>query len=204
MDVKTVQIGAAVRYGWESLKKDFWYFITLLLLVTIITAIPNRLGNSFIFSLLSLVVSAWLTGGLYHILLEYHAGRKPEITALFTQTKHFVNILGGTILVGLIVIGGLILLIVPGIYWALKYSFTIYLIVDKDMGIMEALHASGEMTMGIKGQLFLFGLTAAGIMILGAICLGVGVFVAMPIVSLAFMWVYRNLPAPAAVIPAKA
>lgn len=200
-----VEIGKAFRYGWETLKKDFWYFIGISVLYGVITGFPSSRDSNGFGGILGIFIGAWLTGGLYRILLDYKDGKKQEFTTLFTQFKQFWRILLGELLVILIVIGGLILLIVPGIIWAIKYSFAILLIVDKDMQIKEALRASGEMTKGIKGKLFLFGLATLGVAILGFICLGVGIFVALPVIWLAWVWVYRSLPAPAVhVAPATA
>ena len=189
-----ITTGAAFRYGWETLKKDFWYFIGISVLYGVITNIPNSKGTRSGFSILGIFISAWLMGGLYRLLLDYKDGKKQEFSVLFTQLKHYWRILGGSILVGLIVIGGLILLIVPGIIWGLRYMFTIMLIVDKNMDVGTAMHASAEMTRGIKGKLFVFALACLGTMVLGVICLGVGVFVAMPVVWLAFVYLYRSLP----------
>ncbi len=191
-----VSIGAAFRYAWETLKKDFWYFIGISVLYGVITNILNGRDGNNGWGVLSIFISAWLTGGLYRILLDYKDGKKQEFSVLFTQFKQFWRILGGSILVGLIVIGGLILLIVPGIIWGLRYMFTIMLIVDKNMDVGTAMHASAEMTRGMKGKLFVFILACIGSFILGAICLGVGVFVAMPIIWLAFVYLYRSLPNP--------
>ncbi|MFA6473604.1 MAG: hypothetical protein WCV85_01890 [Patescibacteria group bacterium] len=194
METKMITTGAAFRYGWETLKKDFWYFIGISVLYGVITNIPNSKGTRSGFSILGIFISAWLMGGLYRLLLDYKDGKKQEFSVLFTQLKHYWRILGGSILVGLIVIGGLILLIVPGIIWGLRYMFTIMLIVDKNMDVGTAMHASAEMTRGIKGKLFVFALACLGTMVLGVICLGVGVFVAMPVVWLAFVYLYRSLP----------
>ncbi|MEK7518521.1 MAG: DUF975 family protein [Patescibacteria group bacterium] len=200
MATNIVDSGKAFRYGWESLKKDFWYFIGISVLYLVITNLPSSgKGNSL--GILGIFISAWLAGGLYRILLDYKDGKKPEITVLFTQFKQFWRILLGMLLLLLIVAGGFILFIVPGIILAIKYQFTILLIIDKDMQVMDALRASGEMTKGIKSQLFMFGLTAIGVMILGFIALGVGVIVAMPVVWLAQVWVYRSLAAPAVPTP---
>ncbi len=198
-----VEIGKAFRYGWETLQKDFWYFVGISVLYAVITSLPSGKDGNGGWGALGIFISAWLTGGLYRLLLDYKAGKKQEFTMLFTQFKQFWRILLGELLVLLIIIGGLILLIVPGFIWAIKYQFTILLIVDKDMEIMDALRASGKMTEGMKGRLFVFGLAALGVILLGAICLGVGVFVAIPVVWLAYVHLYRSLCVPTAAASAK-
>jgi hypothetical protein len=47
------------------------------------------------------------------------------------------------------------MLVVPGIYFALKYKFYDYLIVDKGMGPVETIKRSGVLTEGVKRNLVL-------------------------------------------------
>ena len=88
---------------------------------------------------------------------------------------------------------GLILLIIPGIYLAIKYQFFSFLIVDKNMGIMESFKKSEEMTQGVKMNLLLFSLALAGINILGALVFLVGLIVTIPTTVMATVYVYRKL-----------
>lgn len=199
MDTSRVDISRAFGYGWNELKKNFWYFVGISVIYAVLTSLPNGRDGNHGWGILGIFISAWLTGGLYRLLLDYKAGTKQEFTVLFTQFKQFWRILLGTILLGLIVAGGLILLIVPGIYWGLKYQFTIMLIVDKDMQITDALRRSGDMTKGIIWPLFMFALAALGIFILGGICLGVGILVAMPVIWLAYVSLYKSLEVNASV-----
>ncbi len=192
--MKQIEIGKAIGFGWSGIKKDFWYFVGLAAIYMLISSLPSyKLNNQFSLDVLGLFVGPWLLAGLTRISLDYYNGKKPPFETLFTQLKYFWRILGSQFLIGLIVIGGLILLIIPGIYWALKYQFTTNIIVDQNIGILEAMKKSGEITEGIKLQLILFDLTLIGVMILGGLALGVGILVAFPIVTLAGIYVYKKL-----------
>ncbi len=192
--MKQIEIGKALSFGWEKVEKDFWYFVGLAAVYMVISSFGSyETKYNLHFNILGIFIGAWLVAGLTRIALDYYAGKRLPFEALFTQFRYFWRIVGAQILVGLIVIGGLILLIVPGIYWALKYQFVTNIIVDKDLGILEAMHQSGELTKGVKLRLLLFDLACAGVMILGAIALGVGVLVAFPIILLSGIWVYKKL-----------
>jgi uncharacterized membrane protein len=195
--MKKVEIGKAIGYGWESIKKDFWYFVAIAAIYLVISNISSAQKTEpsqfNIYGLLSLVISSYLTGGMMKIGLSYFDGKKVAITEMFTQYQYFFRVLGASILTCIIVILGLILLIVPGIIWGLKYQFAINLIVDKNIGIMEAMRQSAELTKGVKWQLFVFNLAVFGVMILGALVFGVGVLVAFPVVWLADIYVCRKL-----------
>ena len=193
-NIKQVNIGPAFRWGWETLKKDFWYFIILVLLVAIIPSLVSGADSkNASLNIISLALSTWMTCGITKILIDYYRGNKREITDLFTQYKYFWKVLLANIFLGIIVMVGLIFFIIPGIYLALKYSFTIYYIVDKNMDVLEAMKKSSELTEGIKMDLFLFGLAIFGTILLGVIALGIGIFVAIPIVYLAGTYIYMNL-----------
>jgi uncharacterized membrane protein len=205
----------ALRFGWNTMKANLGFFIVLLLIMFMISAIPNAI-NSFlqtatkgsegvsgisaltvmfttILSIASQVISFIMQIGVLKISLKFYDGEKPDFSELFKHYRLFWRFLGASLLVGLIVLAGFILFIVPGIIWAIRYSFVNYLIVDKNFGIMESLHKSREMTDGKKGDLFVFFIVLLLINILGVICLGVGLFATIPTSMLAFAFVYRQL-----------
>ena len=97
------------------------------------------------------------------------------------------------IIYGLIVLAGLILLIIPGIIWAIKFQFFGYFIVDKGLGPIESLKQSAKITKDTKWTLFLFGLLSGLINLLGALLLLVGLFATVPTTMMAKAFVYRKL-----------
>ena len=193
--LKKIEIKKAFSYGWNTVKGDFWYFVGLaslyLVLSNLFTYLPKKYDD--IASILSTILSAFLVCGLLKILLNYYDGEKAKLVSMFDHGKYFLRVLGAQILIILITFAGLCLLIVPGLIWALRYQFVINLIVDKDMGIREAMAESARLTHGVKWRLLLFDLALTGIVILGAIALGVGILVAFPVVYLAEIYVYRKL-----------
>ncbi|MBI5037818.1 MAG: hypothetical protein HZC01_03915 [Candidatus Kerfeldbacteria bacterium] len=194
MSEKAVHIGQAIGFGWASIKKDFWYLIALSVIVAVVNGFPSMIDNdNNTLGLLGLLLSAWITSGMLRIVIDYVRGTKRELTDVFTQTKYFLRVFLGMIFLGIIFVVGLVLFIIPGIYLALKYSFTMYFIVDKDMSITDAMKASAHMTSGIKGSLFGLAMASFGVFILGAIAFGIGIFVAIPIVWLAYGYVYNSL-----------
>jgi uncharacterized membrane protein len=204
--MKQVEIGKAFSFGWESIKKDFWYFIGISLIVVILGNVWNGKHG---LGIISLLISSWLAAGTIKIALSYFDGTKLPFENLFTQIKYFWRVLGANLLICLIVVLGLICLIVPGIYFALRFFFTKTLIVDKDLGIIDAMKESTKMTEGIKWQLLVLCLAMLGAMILGVIAFGIGIFVAVPIIWLAEIYVYKkiilaedqNLPAENPAVP---
>ena len=196
METKKVETGLAFLYGWSEVKKNFWYFVGLAVIVMIIESIGSgyKVNNTY-FNFLGLFLSAWMTCGYTKIVLDYFGGTKRPVQDVFTQFKYYWRILAANILISVMVGLGFFFFIVPGIYLALRFMFVIPLIIDKNLNIGEAMKQSTELTKGIKMSLLGFGLTALGVIILGAIVFGVGVFVAMPVVWLAYISLYKKLSA---------
>src|SRR5690606_15819895 len=98
------------------------------------------------------------------------------------------------ILYSLLVYVGFFFLIIPGIYFALKYQFFIYVLVDNnELGVFAALKESARISKGVKWKLFGFWWVALGCVILGIIALGVGIFVAMLVLGTAGAFIYDEL-----------
>ena len=99
-----------------------------------------------------------------------------------------------SILVGLGVIGGLILFIVPGIILAIMWHFFGYVIVqDPATGPTDAMRRSAEITRGSRWQLFGLGLLLFGINILGALACGIGIVFTYGITAIAVAYTYKTL-----------
>lgn len=176
----------AIKFGWDKMKANFWFFAGAIIILVAITAILNLIP--FV-SLLSGIIS-W---GLIAICLKIYNNEAVKITDLFSQIEKIIKYIGSTILYSLIVFAGLILLIVPGIMWAIKYQMMSYLIVEKDMGVMEALKKSAELTKGSRNNLFLFTILVALINILGALVFVIGLFATIPTTMMAMVYVYKKL-----------
>ena len=200
MTTKAFSKKEALQFGWNTMKANVGFFIGLLLIVWAISVIPGVL-NSFItnvalaliIALIFRLVQWFLEIGLIKISLAFADGQKSVLPDLFSGKDLYLKYVGGTILYGLIVFGGILLLIVPGIIWSIQFFFYSYLIVEKGLGPVEALKASSAMTKGHKWELFLFGLVTLGVNLLGALCLLVGLFATVPTTLVALASVYRKL-----------
>ncbi len=147
------------------------------------------------------VLQAAVTMAFIRTALTIHDGQPVDFSNLGTLLAGFWRYFFTSILYGLIVAGGLILLIVPGVYWAVRYGFAPFLSVDQRLHPVDALRASGRLTEGVKGDVLLFGLAAFGLNLLGAIALGLGLFLTVPMSFLAAAFVLRRLQARVPVQP---
>jgi len=202
MEADKFPFGAAVKFGWQKTKENFWSLIAVTLIWIVISSMFSYSSKNFektmpfayfIIQVCSTVVSMIMTLGITKIGLKVYAGEKFEVSELFESYRLFLNYLLATILYFLAVIVGLLLLIVPGIILIIRMGLYTYLIVDKQMGSVEALKESMRLTKGNAFNLFLLWFLLLGVLLLGVLALIVGVIVAIPVTVLAYVFAYRYL-----------
>lgn len=202
MATKGFSIGEAIRFGWEKFKDNAVFFIILVLILGLISAITSSLqtsaqrigpGSAFIIGLLVFAINMIIALGIINVSLKFVDTGKAGYEDIISAYSLFFTYLVSAILVALIVTVGLILFIIPGIIFAIRLQFFGFYIVDKHAEITDSLRLSWGATKGFTGQLFLFDLALLGIIILGAIALGVGLLIALPVVWVALAYVYRRL-----------
>ena len=88
-------------------------------------------------------------------------------------------------------------LILPGVYLAIAYSFTSCSPSDKRLGFWEAMETSRKVVTRQWWRVLGLILLAIPFLILGGIALGVGVFVAIPLILGAVAFAYEDLCNPA-------
>jgi len=185
---ETFSIRKAVKFGWDSAKQNLGFFVVLLFVVWTLSLIIYFFDNKFI----DLVVDFAIILGLIGVSLSFADRGRSEFEHFFRTQKVFPQFFIAAILYHLLVSVGLILLIVPGIIWALQYKFYGYFIAE-GVGPIEAMKKSYKITKGHLWELFWFNVILIGILILGIMAFLVGLFVAIPIIMNATAHAYRQL-----------
>lgn len=195
-------MGQAIEFGWNTTKNNLGFFIGLMIIAGLILIVPGTLSQitkhyaralSIIFSIVSFILQIVIGMGLIKIALKFCDNKKAELSDLFSCSHLFFKYLFGSVLYGLVVSAGMILLIIPGFIWAIKFYFFSYFIVDKGLESVEALKRSSAITDGVKWDLLLFGLLLFGINLIGAIPFFLGWFVTIPTTMIAMAFVFRKL-----------
>jgi uncharacterized membrane protein len=202
MKTKNIYQKDAITFGWKTAIDNFFFFFGLLMIIFLVSAGTSALESVskndfayFIIFSLSIFVTIMIQAGAIKITLDFVDGKKPSYRELVAYTDLIGRIFISSLLVGLTVIGGLILLIVPGIIWGIKFKYFMYFIIEKNAGPVEAMKMSAELTNGAKGQLFVLELLLCLINFLGILCLFIGVFFTIPLTLVVRSYVYRKLEA---------
>ena len=203
---KTISDGDLLKYGWKMALEKLGFFIGLFLLtilafigVVIVGAILAAvLGNDLAILVMAItyiaviVLSLLVNIGWIRISLALVDGKKTDLAMLFKNWDAFWGFLGASLLYALIVMAGYILFIVPGVIWSLKYMWMPWLVVDKKMGVLEAMEKSSEMTMGLKWDLLGFQILTVIVSYLGILAFFIGSFVTTPTILMATAKLYRS------------
>ena len=203
MNDKNFSIDEALRVGWRHMTENLGFFIVLILVVFLISfffssfagLFEKRLPSlSLIFNIGSFLFSILMNIVFIRVALNIYDGERGKLEEILTLSLPlFFKFLLANVLYFLIVAAGLILFIVPGFYFMVKYQFVLYLIVDKGMDVVPAFNMSSEVSKGIRWRLFLFDLLIGFVLLLGILVFFVGYFVAFPVVLVASVHVYRIL-----------
>lgn len=190
--------------SWQRTKAQIWVLSGLIIGMSIISftlgvfamPIQQSVVGAVVINLISCVISCIFALGYMKNIFQALDGEEPQFSAYGQQSRKIITYLVANILMAIIVTLGLCLFIIPGIYLALRLQFYAALIVEDDAGIIESLQRSWEITRGQEISLFMLMLAMIGICILGLILLGIGIFVAMPLIYMMYAYVFRKLNAP--------
>ena len=156
--------------GWKVIWK---YFVELLVIGIIYMMLSGPVGaiqwqvDKFTWFMVPMVmfgiaygvfVAGPISYGANWVFLKAVRGERVEIRDLFAVfQKNYWNAVIANFVVGLIVGLGIVMLIVPGIIFACRLAFVPFLVVDREMDVMDALRVSWDMTRGHGWQIFFMG-----------------------------------------------
>lgn len=201
MNAKIISAGEFFSFGWKKTKKFFVYFFCLLLLIFSVNALLSFFDDSttraaeniFIFDILSCFFDLIAGLGFARITLDICDGKTPTFSSFFSNFRFFLNYSAGFILFTLLITFGMFLLIIPGIIWFIQFQFFGYLIIDKNLGPIEAFKESARITTGIKLQLLGFAVLMGLINCLGFLVFGIGIMASIPTTLIAHAALYKKL-----------
>ena len=205
--MKTLQPKEAIAYGWKTTTSNFLFFLGIMAILFIGgSLIPRMLSGSFVHDyhsnaaglgliggIVGALISAYIRLGVMKISLKAVDKKELKYDDIWSINTIFWPYLIASILFGVSVALGSILLIVPGIMIAIAWMFYTYLIIDKGLQPVEALKKSAEITKGYRWQLFGFMIVLVLINIAGAIVLGIGLLWTVPTTMIALAHMYRQL-----------
>ena len=178
--------------SWDALSSKWLLAIGIVLLHSIINSVVGSVG----FGLGTLALSGALSFGLCRTMVLIYRGHTPQFETYFDGFKHYLPTLVAFLLVSVIVLVGFVLLIIPGIIAAIGLSQTFYILQDHpELGAEGAIRESWRLTWtnGNMLKVFFMGILSAFVALGGLLALFVGLFFAIPLVSVMAGGLYEEL-----------
>ncbi len=184
----------AIRVGWDLFKNN-WKFLVVLSLLVMLIEFANGFVSMipYVGIILSFIIGVFYSMGVIYIFLNIYDGKPTRYVQLFSRANKILPYVGIVAISLLIQVGGFVLLVVPGVIAMIALMLAPYLMVDRDLGVMESIRTSWQITKGNRLKLFVFSLLLVVINLLGAILFLVGLIVTIPVSLLAVIHVYRQL-----------
>jgi uncharacterized membrane protein len=148
-------------------------------------------NNSVPHQFIRQIIALFLSIGLARIGLNLVSGKPVTIGMLFSGAGKLLPVIASSLIYFTAVTIGLFLLVIPGIYIALRYGQYLFAIVDRDMGIIESFRYSSSLTTNNRTSLFTLMLLYVAVSIAGILAFCVGIFFAIPVIFLSSVVAYR-------------
>lgn len=200
----SIRVSDVFQPSWKYTKSQIWilaglyigYIIISFTLGIFVSAANGSVGGGLLSALVSMVLEAMFYLGYFQNMFQTMDGEEPQFSAYLQSPQKIVNVIVATLVYGIVVLLGTVLLIIPGIYVAIRLQFFLMFILDENAGAIDAMRKSWRLTQGRFGFLFLLGLTQILITIIGLCLLGIGYFVAIPLIMMMECYTYRLLNSP--------
>lgn len=204
MNVKhtSIILRDAVDFAWKTFKGYYRLLMAILLtifaawvILEILVVAGQRFGLIWWTAahLAFFLAFAGLAAGFVKICLALHDGEAVTFADAFAYFRLGLKFLAGQFLYVLMVLVGLVLFIIPGLYAAARYAFVGFHLVGEGESLSGSFRQSARLSMGnipslmaILGSLLLFN-------IVGACLLGVGLLITIPLSVLTMTGVYKQL-----------
>ncbi|MFO1512014.1 MAG: protein kinase [Verrucomicrobiota bacterium] len=199
----TLNIRSCLQRGWALVRSNFWPMVGVSALIWVLLAIAQSAGIVITSnhdrtngggSILGLLVSGPLMGGLYWYFLQKIRGQPVTIETAFAGfSNRFLHLFLGSF-VSLLLTGlGFLCLILPGIYFWIAWTFTLPLIMDKRLDFWSAMELSRKMATRHWWKLFGFVLVLALLHVAGFLVFCLGILIAAPIATASLMYAYEDM-----------
>lgn len=139
------------------------------------------------------VLTAPISVGVGLVGIKLAADAKTSGMSIFNHFGSMVKLFLLTLLMYLMIGLGFVLLILPGIYLSIAYMFAAVLMVEKNLGIWEAMEASRKSVTHKWFTIFFTWLLLGLLVAISAIPLLIGLIWTVPLLLLAYGVVYKTL-----------
>ncbi len=187
----SLPLGAYLKTGWELFKRCPGWFIGFFLIYLGIQIVLRFIPIVGPFA--SFAIGPALIMGNFIVSAKLLQGRTPQFSDFFLGFRFFLPLLLMALVGGLLAGIGLLLLVIPGVYLIVGYLFAASLVVDRRLDFWAALELSRRTVNPIWFGMFAFVLLLMLINLAGALLLGFGLLVSVPLTGCAVTAAYADI-----------
>lgn len=138
-------------------------------------------------------VNEALAAGIWMLGVKLACGIAAEPKEVYAYIEYYPRLLAAYLLISVLIAAGLFLLVLPGIYLAVAYQFAVVLIVDRKLGIWQALETSRKAVTRCWFRVFFLVLIYFAIFVVSLLPLGIGLIWTLPMGVILKGIVYREV-----------
>jgi uncharacterized membrane protein len=176
--MNTFTATSSIRFAWELFKSRALFFVGSTICFLIVLWGLSLSVDNLLLTIIFYAVSIFIDRGIIAFFLKAHdTPASVRLIDLWSQKSftNYLHYLFGSILV------------------VLACVFVKFLIVERDLGPIEAIKESARLTKGSRFEIALLLLSIIALNIVGAILLIIGLLVTVPVSALAMVHAYRML-----------
>lgn len=182
---------STISDGWQLAKKDLGALVVYNLIVLILYAAFGRMPS--LLRILVLAFSGPISAGGYYYLYRMDMGLSRQPSDFLEGFRKFTPLFVVSLLTGLAITLGFALLIIPGIWLSVALQFALPLVLFRNYEAISAMKASVHVINKAWFSFFGFVILLALLNIAGAICLGVGLLITIPITQASLYLAYQKI-----------
>ena len=200
-----ISMRRAFDFTWPTLKRRFGLFTAVLLTILaawVVLEIVVIAGQRFgivlwaVIHLAFLIFFAGVELGLLQICRALRDGKVPSFADTFAYLPLGPKFLAAQILYLLLVVIGLLLLLVPGVYLGVRYALFGFCFADGETNLLRCFQQSALISKGATAGLLRVLAALLLLNLLGASLLALGLLISVPLSALIMTDVYHQLTTP--------
>lgn len=211
---RSIDLKQLFTFSFHQYKKYASFVIGAMLTFFVLAFIPqiyftlrapaNPTTKTQIISFVLTFVQLFLSLGFTKIMLLIVQDKFVEVADMFNNFRPFFSYFIASFLYGIAVALGTLLLILPGIFIAIRFQFFPYFILEKNDSSFTALQKSYYLSQNLTLELLLFGVVVIALNTLGLLFFGAGIIFTYPLTTMATAVIYKSLVDEGPTIPSDA
>jgi len=211
MEQLSIDLASLFKFCFQQYKSYASFIIGAALTFIVLAVIPQvyfmmrapetpTVETQFISFLLT-AVQIFLSLGFTKLMLLLVQDAPVSVADMFNNFRIFFSYFVASFIYGLAVSLGLLLLVLPGIWIAIRFQFFPYFIIENGDSSFTALQKSFNLSQDLLLELFVFGVAVVFLNLIGALLFGIGIIFTYPLTTMATAVIYRSLIEESETIP---